>query len=588
MEERKINIDRKPLTSEEIASRRNFDSVLSGSKVFSKPPFYKTGWFTIGIAVIAVTVTTTVASLIIDGDEQNDQLAENSQTDSAPLIEDDFDYTDDTPCIQPPLKELDVEYSSYFVNAEDGGTLVHHTGSEITIPPHAFEDDDGNRLAGPIEIRYREFHDQLDIFLSGIPMEYDSAGTTYNFESAGMLEILGYQNDHPVNIRPEESIEINLSSSNPSPTFNVYYLDQDNKEWVNKGKDNIISAQPEDQLVQLSSEEIQMQPEVVECNKLVSQLTKDKETIAAEVQEAVKQTDLTRAEKPTEPKRVNENNYSFDLSVDPSEFPELSSYKGVVFEVSPEEKSFNSQVFQVEWSDAQISKNDEGNHYEITLTKGNRKETYKVMPALKGQDFKNAYRAFEEKFDQYQKQLTTRLETEAKKKAEYQEKIRALEEAQERQKRLFDQYRVNMELISGNAKSEQKISVRTKVSRVFSIMSFGVYNSDRTIPAKPNGQKFMASFVSINQEPLLLETAQLIEKNTNSVYNYSSTEFEKFKMDPKEDNLLLAITPSGKLGFFDSEYMHSISPKAKEHTFHVNLFDVSKMSRQELRDKLGY
>ena len=150
--------------------------------------------------------------------------------------------------------------------------------------------------------------------------------------------------------------------------------------------------------------------------------TKDKETIAAEVQEAIKQTDLTRAEKPNEPKRVNENNYSFDLSVDPSEFPELSSYTGVVFEVSPEEKSFNSQVFQVEWSDAQISKNDEGNHYEITLTKGNRKETYKVMPALKGQDFKNAYSAFEEKFDQYQKQLTTRLETEAKKKAEYQEK----------------------------------------------------------------------------------------------------------------------------------------------------------------------
>ena len=111
MEERKINIDRKPLTSEEIASRRDFDSVLSGSKVFSKPPFYKTGWFTIGIAVIAVTVTTTVASLIIDGDEQNDQLAENSQTNSAPLIEDDFDYTDDTPCINPPLKELDVEYS---------------------------------------------------------------------------------------------------------------------------------------------------------------------------------------------------------------------------------------------------------------------------------------------------------------------------------------------------------------------------------------------------------------------------------------------------------------------------------------------
>jgi hypothetical protein len=119
-------------------------------------------------------------------------------------------------------------------------------------------------------------------------------------------------------------------------------------------------------------------------------------------------------------------------------------------------------------------------------------------------------------------------------------------------------------------------------------MSFGIYNSDKTIAAKPNGRKTVASFTDQHGNPLLLENAQLIEMSTNAVYRYSSTEFEKLRWNPKKDNLLLALSTSGDLGFFDADYMRSIPPKIKEHTFKVELFDASLMSRQELRNKLGY
>ena len=38
-------------------------------------------------------------------------------------------------------------------------------------------------------MKYREYLDQKDVFLSGIPMNYDSADVRYNFESGGMFEM---------------------------------------------------------------------------------------------------------------------------------------------------------------------------------------------------------------------------------------------------------------------------------------------------------------------------------------------------------------------------------------------------------------
>ena len=587
MEERKINIDREPLTSAEIVAKRNFDSVLTGSQPFTKPPFYKSTWFNTGIAVFVVAVTTTVASILINSNEDDENMVVASKTtQSAP--DDEFDYEDDTPCVNPPIKEMDLEYSSYFIKAEQGGSLVHTTGSEISIPPFAFEDKDGNELTGEVEIRYREFHDQLDIFFSGIPMTYDSAGVAYNFESAGMLDIQGFQNDQPIKIQSDKEIEVNMSSNNSSPTFNIYYLDQENGRWNYEGKDDIVTDQPEDQVAHLSPEEILELPEIVDCGNRVIELSEQKEEASKSLQKAIEQTVDAKSNKPLKPREVNKERYSFDLAVDPNDFPELSSYKDVVFEVAESEKSFTPQVFDVEWTNATISKKDESKAYSITLSKGKQVKTYEVFPALTGEDYQSALLKFEEKFETYQKELDKRLEFEAQREAEFQEKMKALQDAKDLQKKLLVQYRLSLEEFSNNGLSEQKLSVRTKVSRVFSIMSFGIYNADKTIAAKPNGQKTVATFTDQVGNPLLLENAQLIEMKTNAVYRYSSTEFEKLRWNPKEDNLLLALSTSGDLGFFDADYMRSIPPKTKEHTFKVKLFDASLMSRQELRNKLGY
>ena len=56
---KKINIDRAPINGEEIASRMNFNQLLTNFPGYIKLPFYKTGWFITTVASVAVLVTTT-------------------------------------------------------------------------------------------------------------------------------------------------------------------------------------------------------------------------------------------------------------------------------------------------------------------------------------------------------------------------------------------------------------------------------------------------------------------------------------------------------------------------------------------------
>ena len=104
MEERKINIDRKPLSSAEIASRKNFNQVVEGAGTPSPIPFYKAAWFVTSVGIIAIVCTTIIASKLLTQKDENLQTA----TTASPPIEEFADYSEDTPCVVPPIKEQDI------------------------------------------------------------------------------------------------------------------------------------------------------------------------------------------------------------------------------------------------------------------------------------------------------------------------------------------------------------------------------------------------------------------------------------------------------------------------------------------------
>ncbi len=145
------------------------------------------------------------------------------------------------PFIDPPFPHLNPEYKDYSFNADDGGFLEYKTGTTITVPKGIWVDAQGNKVTGNIKIKYREYHNAVDIFLSGAPMAYDTAGVKENLTTAGMFEIRAYDNDSSeIFIRNGEKLTVRMASYNSEDNYNFYSLNENEKKWNYKG-----TAKPE-------------------------------------------------------------------------------------------------------------------------------------------------------------------------------------------------------------------------------------------------------------------------------------------------------------------------------------------------------
>jgi hypothetical protein len=105
------------------------------------------------------------------------------------------------------------------------------SGSVLHIPKNTFEDESGNKITGKVNLTWKEYHSLEEVIISNITMKYDSAGTSYNFETGGMFTIMGFQKDKPVFISKTKSITIDIASTNPKETFNFYQLDTLKNNW---------------------------------------------------------------------------------------------------------------------------------------------------------------------------------------------------------------------------------------------------------------------------------------------------------------------------------------------------------------------
>ena len=138
---------------------------------------------------------------------------------------------------QPPefkASELKVDYVQFdqdqqklIVPKNQAKKFALANGSELIIPEEAFVNQKGEKIQEDIEIKYREFHKAAEIIASNIPMEYDSAGVSYPFESAGMFEIRAFQtNGQEVFMAKDKSIQVNMAADGQEGSFNHYYLEE--------------------------------------------------------------------------------------------------------------------------------------------------------------------------------------------------------------------------------------------------------------------------------------------------------------------------------------------------------------------------
>ena len=166
-------------------------------------------------------------------------------------------------------------------------------------------------------------------------MDYDSAGITYTFESAGMLDIKAYQGESPLQLAENKTIDFQFNSTSSENDFNFYSLNKETGEWAIENQAiNVIKKDNDDEV----------QPKI----------TKHKSS--------------KKIEEPTAPVKQNKAKYSLNLAVNKKNYPELEKYEGIIFEINEKNKKFDPIIYKIQWEDASLSDSKIKDNYTLQIT----------------------------------------------------------------------------------------------------------------------------------------------------------------------------------------------------------------------------
>lgn len=509
------NINRKPISDEEIESYKDFNNVLKKAEQNpdENPPKNR-GPLKKFLSVLAVVGAATLLYFL-----QNKE--------KAPSFDNSKQVTADSTGLNNPLIAERFDESERFYIHSEADTFVSQYGTSLYIPDQLLDSKEGDSVL----IQLSEFHDWGAITMAGIPMTYDSAGTNYAFETGGMIDIRPVGDDCSFN--PGKEIEVKMASLTDDPSFNHYQYNSEINNWEYKGKEEIVKEDPQESHEAVSRTfDSKLIEEKKACEKRIIDL---------------------RKEIPQPPKKSNTENYSFTLDVDPVEFPELSSFKAMVFEVKPDQ-SFNSEIYEISWDDIKLTR-EENKGYTVTLTRTSETRVFQVVPALSGDTFDEAYKDYQKEKILLQKEI----ELEEKRKELLEKEIHELEEAFNSKYLSSQSDTVINDPEWTNAKSPFIRSIdfarykKTKdqnkninAYRVFSVTEFGLYNCDKA-RKYPNNEVSPVVFRDEDGQSLEVGTFYLADRKKNRAYTFNHELDKNIAFNRRRDNIAWGNTMSGEI-----------------------------------------
>lgn len=515
----KINRNRPKLTPEEEAKGKDFGKVLSGYTA-GQVPFYKTTKFYLSVAVTGGLIA--VGSMLLTN--SNDPVAESVR-----------------PFIDPVMQH--VNDTTFTVDAAEGGKRDYFNGSYMEIPEGAFLDKNGQPVTGNVEIRYREFHDPADIMLAGIPMTYDSAGERRHFESAGMFELTAWKGSEPLRVNPAQPIKVHMVSHTDDDKFNVYYLDTAKKNWEYLKKDKA---------------------ELLGVTQDSSVNPVDPKALAALLTEPVK------------PGKANLKHPLFNIDVDPSEFPELALYKGILFEVDEKKTPYDPELRKVVWEDADIQKSSKDNSYLVTFRKDNETHSFVTYVVVKEGDYAAAMKQYNDRHAAYQ---------EAKKLRKLQEKGKEEKLAKELKKMDSERIARNLQALQQAManRSNYRQTSEDVVFRVFIVEKFGIWNSDYPC-ALPQGMELAVVLKNgATGNDIKAAHIYLVEKSRNAIFTYYDRDLARFRYNPNAENLLWCVTGDNRIAVLKPDEFEQIDTTKKEVVLKLQVTDKQFTNTNEAK-----
>ncbi|NOQ72798.1 MAG: hypothetical protein GQ574_12380 [Crocinitomix sp.] len=125
------------------------------------------------------------------------------------------------------FQEIQTPFSTVQINNQTGGRAAYISGSSIEMDKYAVTFPDGSPVEGFYTLKYREFRNQSEIALSGIPMVFSSENEEL-FNSAGMYEIRAERDGQELILK--KPAIVNFQTTDPLDGVAFYDMDK-NGHW---------------------------------------------------------------------------------------------------------------------------------------------------------------------------------------------------------------------------------------------------------------------------------------------------------------------------------------------------------------------
>lgn len=519
MKKKIIHTNRPKISDNEIEGFKNFNHLMEKySAGGSNLPKLKIRNILIG-ALGGVAIIIIIFTSYISTKKSTDYTTSDNET----IVREAF--------IRPPVAAWDLPFERALVSNLRDTVIQTKLGSFISIPQNCLEDENGTPVTSGVEFRFREFPTPAEIFLSGIPMVYDSAGMRSVFESAGMIEIYAMKNGNPLRIKDGSRIDISLVSSKEENNYNLYYLDTLARNWQYMGKDKLE----------------------IKRDKTTALRSKKKRPLA-DTTKLVK--DIPEPVKPAMPLMARNDKFHLTLDLVKGEFPELDLYGKTVFEIDDTYKPLNKKHAGITWEDVVLTPANDAMSYYLSFRAGKDSCRYRVRPVLSGMDYAKARMRYDSLFKQYQIALEIRKRNDAP-------KVVMLDQIIADSARL-----VEMTMAAG--------ITRGNIMRSFSIANFGTWNCDR--PRFIPNERAIVPVYYIN-DTAYEQTAHLVDETNNSLTTYYPDQDVRF--NTKAKNSIWIVTYDNRLAVFTDKDFKKLAPGVRKQKLQMRIVKTPVNSSED-------
>ena len=546
----KIFFNKQEPSSDEINNSKDFDSVkrrIDGQpavKNFRNGAIAAVGAALIGVGALVYFATNTsnqekTISETANGQDENLVSVEKAISD---VVEAKFD--------------VEIPNEKFMINPNETTHIVTNEGTIIHIPAYSFVTESGEPVEDEVEVQFTPMNEPLSVYLSGVSMTYDTNGTKYAFQSGGMFELLASSRDLDVKIDADKELTVYHPSTVEDDDLNVYHMDSRDGDWTYEDKSEKLDFAEvcEKERIVFEREDEEVSKELLKVENDLSTLTKDVSSL--ETKEII------------EPHRFNPNNYTFDLDIDPIEFPELKAFENVKFEVT--DKGFRHYHYDKVWDNLQLKKNADES-YSIDLYEGNDKTTFKVFPVLRPAELEKAMKKYENELAMIESQID-----------EKNEEIYRLEDYLKDKKKEAGR---QMKIKSKNAMvSTFRNSVREGMTmRRFSVRNLGIVNADKPYVPNKSAHPFGADFL-VNKIGLQVFAITVVNLSRNVFIELTEKDFSKLKLNPGKKHMAFGKNREGKLVVLGVEDFKVIRSKESHYQFDMKIIDVAEDDYEGIKE----